>query len=316
MAKKETYSFAFDPVAALRNAPKLMGMELRQCGPNKLCGGYYLNGDIHQWRRDKIKVFISRGSVWVAEEGGRCISLPQWLIEFGHCADYKDAIRVIKGQSQAIDWGEHQIRIKELAVKYVSPDVLMGCKKFDLNKCTLFRWFCSIFPEDKVREAFDKYNVTTDSNGLAVFWSVDQNGRILHDKRMRFKEDGHRDKDFGGTRVYKTADGYSARCFFGSHLIQDNGDVLVVESERTALALYLVTGKIAVATAGKNNLREKDERFLCYPDKDSFEEWENSGNRCVRWFEDWELPLDQQPRTADVLDMIEWRYKNGYCLYL
>jgi hypothetical protein len=200
--------------------------------------------------------------------------------------------------------------------RYVDPSALEGAKAYNLRNCPLFRWFCTLLPEDRVREAFDRYNVTTDGQGLAVFWAVDQNGRILHDKRMKFKEDGHRDKDFGGTRVYKTADGYSARCFFGSHLIQDSGDILVVESERTALALYLVTGKIAIATAGKNNLREKDERFLCYPDKDSFEEWENSGNRCVRWFEDWELPLDQQPRTADVLDMIEWRYKNGYCLYL
>lgn len=312
----DKYSGMYDVVAALRNAPRLLGMELRENGKNKLCGGYYLNGDLHPWRRDKLKVFISRGSVWVAEEGDRCISLPQWLIEFGHCADYKEAIRVIKGQSQSFNWDEHKIRTSENVVKYVPKEVLFAAKQFDLQKCPLFRWFCHLFSENRVREAFEKYNVTTDGRGLAVFWAVDQNGRILHDKRMKFLEDGHRDKDFGGTREYKTADGYSARCLFGAHLIKEDGDVLVVESERTALMLYLVTGKVAVATAGKNNLRERDERFLCYPDKDGFEEWEATGNRCIRWFDDWELPLNEQPRTADPLDMIEWRYKNGYGLYL
>ena len=141
MGKEDKYRFFYDPLTALRNAPKLMGMDLKPCGPNKLCGGYYLNKDIHPWRRDKLKIFVSRGSVWVAEEGFRCISLPQWLIEFGHCADYKEALRVINGQNQAIDWTEHQVRFKEAEIKYVSPDILQAAKAYDLRNCPLFRWF-------------------------------------------------------------------------------------------------------------------------------------------------------------------------------
>lgn len=313
MGKGDSYRFAYDPLTALRNAPKLMGMDLKPCGPNKLCGGYYLNGDIHPWRRDKLKLFISRGSVWAAEEGGRCISLPQWLIEFGHCADYKEALRVINGQSQAIDWTERHMRFKKAAIKYVSPDILQAAKTYDLRNCPLFRWFCTLFTEDRVREAFDRYNVTTDGQGLAVFWAVNQDGRILHDKRMKYLPTGRRDKNFGGTRQYRTADGFSGRCFFGSHLIPECGDkdILVTESEKSAIGLYLWTGKTVVATAGKNNLRERDPRLLCYPDKDGFEDWEATGNRCVRWFDDWELPYEQQPPTADVMDMIEWKILNS-----
>ena len=309
MEKKDRYSFAYDPVAALRNAPRLMGMELRECGTNKLCGPYYLNRDLHQWRRDKLKLFVSRGSVWCAEEGGRCISLPQWLIEFGGASDYKDALRIIRGQSQTIDWSKHEVRAKNDTVKYVSPDVLQGAKAYDLRKCPLFLWFCTLFPERRVREAFDRYNVTTDGQGLAVFWAVNQDGRILHDKRMKYLPTGRRDKSFGGTRLYKTADGYSARCFFGSHLIPACGDsdILTVESEKSAIGLYLWTGKTVIATAGKNNLHERDSRLLCYPDKDGFDEWEATGNRCIRWFDEWELPYEQQPPTADVMDMIEWK---------
>ena len=311
MEKKEYRRYDYDPVAALRNAPSLLGMELRQCGQNKLCGGYYLNGDIHPWRRDKIKVFISRGSVWVAEEGGQCISLPNWLIQYGHCADFREAIRAIKGQSQALDWSERKVRQKETEIKYVSKDVLEAAKRYDLRTCPLFRWFCTLFPEDRVREAFERYNVTTDSKGLAVFWVVNQDGRILHDKRMKYFPTGRRDKDFGGTRIYKTADGYSGRAAFGAHLIRESGDVLVTESEKSAIGLYLWTGQTVIATAGKNNLRERDPRLLCYPDKDGFEEWESTGNRCVRWFDDWELPYEQQPPTADIMDMIEWKILNN-----
>lgn len=305
MSEKVTYRVAnYDPIAALKNAPRLMGMELRECGKNKLCGPYYLSGDIHPWRRDKIKVFISRNSVWVAEEGGRCISLPQWLIEFGHCADYKEALRVIRGQSQAIDWGERKVRISERVVKYVPKEVLTAAKQFDLRNCPLFRWFCTLFPEDRVREAFERYNVTTDSKGLAVFWAVNQEGRILHDKRIKYLENGHRDKSFGGTRKFKTADGYSGRCFFGSHLIPEEGDIYVTESEKSAIALYLVTGKCVVATAGKNNLREKDDRLVCYPDMDGIAEWTATGNRIKEW---WTFLGDKIPLgpTDDVCDLIE-----------
>lgn len=300
----------------MNNAERLLGLELKRVG-RQLVGGYYLDGERHPWRRDKLKVFIWHGGVYVQEEGGRTISLPTWLIEFGGARDYGEALKMINGRSQVLHWDRAEMMRTKETVRYVSADIVTAAKGYDLRGCPLFRWFCTMFDEEKVREAWERYNVTTDGKGLAVFWSVDQYGHILHDKRMRYGEDGHRDKNFGGTRQYKTADGYSGRCFFGAHLIQQSeGDILVVESEKTALMLYLVTGKVAVATAGKNNLRDKDSRFLCFPDKDAFEEWENSGNRCVRWFEGWELPLELQPRTADVLDMLEWRFKNGKGLYL
>lgn len=308
MGKEDSYRFAYDPVSTMQNVPKLLGMEMTWHGGGWQ-GGYYLNGDRHAFRRDKLKVFIGRGSIWISEEGGRCISLPQWLIEFGGAADFKEALRIIKGQPQSIEWSRQFRERINPKPEYVSKDVLEAAKSYDLQNCPLFRWFCSLFPEDRVKEAFDRYNVTTDGRGLAVFWAVNQDGLILHDKRMKYLPTGRRDKSFGGTRQYRTADGYSGRCFFGSHLIPacGNGDILTVESEKSAIGLYLWTGKTVIATAGKNNLRERDPRLLCFPDKDGFEDWEATGNRCVRWFDDWELPYEQQPPTADIMDMIEWK---------
>ena len=212
MEKKERYMFAYDPLAALNNAPRLLGLELHEKGGNRLEGGYYLDGTPHSWRRDKLKVFISRGSVWVMEEGGRCISLPQWLIEYGGAADYKDALKMIKGESQALRWSHEVVYKKACVVKYVDGDVLRGARAFPLEKSPLFRWMCGLFAEERVRDAWHRYCVTADDKGRTCFWYVNGDGKICHDKVISYKEDGHRDKACSMGRVFRVRDGYSARC--------------------------------------------------------------------------------------------------------
>lgn len=303
---KDSLRFAYDPVAALRNAPKLLGMELTQHGKG-LQGGYYLNGDMHSYRQDKLKVFIGRGSVWVSEEGGRCISLPQWLIEFGGAADFKDALRMIKGESQAIHWSR-ELREKAMQkMQYVSADVLEGAKRYDLRGCSLFRWMCGMFPEDRVREVWDRYNVTTDSHGNCVFWYVDQYGKILFDKRILYGEDGHRRKDFFPGRQFRVADGYSGRCYFGACIPDDGRKAFIMESEKSALlaALYY-EGRRFLATGGKSNLREIEPNMMLVPDMDARLEWEEKGE-VWPWWEKWGIPAEQIPGHADIGDMIVWK---------
>lgn len=308
----DKYSGMYDVVAALRNAPRLLGMELRENGKNKLCGPYYLNGDLHPWRRDKLKVFINRGSVWVAEEGDRCISLPQWLIEFGAAADFKDALRMIKGESQAMNWSREVRHKASGEVKYVSPDVLLGAKGYDLKTCPLFRWMCEMFPEERVREAWEKYNVTTDSHGNAVFWYVNQDGKILYDKRIAFRDDGHRRKDFFPGREYRVGDGYSARCYFGACIPDDGRKAFICESEKTALlASLFYGGRRFLATGGKGNLREIGPNEMLVPDMDARAEWEEKGE-VWSWWEKWGIPMERIPEHADIGDMIEYKMK-GLC---
>lgn len=307
MGKKNTYSFAYDPLAALHNAPKLLGMELREKGNDRLEGGYYLNGEPHQWRRDKIKVFIGRGSVWVMEEGGRCISLTQWLIEFGGASDYKDALRMIKGESQALHWnGEMRQRVAQ-QIKYIDADVLRGAKAFPLEKSPLFRWMCGLFSESEVREVWDRYNVTADERGRTSFWYVNGDGKICHDKKIYYREDGHRDKERPMGRDYRVGDGFGGRCFFGAHLIPSDGEICCVESEKTALlcALYC-PNKVWVATGGKSNLKGINQRFLLYPDMDAVEDWSGRGGTIVEWWRIWALPESERPHGADIGDMIVW----------
>lgn len=306
MSKEDRFRGLYDPVAALRNAPKLMGMELSQHG-NGLQGGYYLNGEKHAYRRDKLKVFISRGGVWVSEEGDRCISLPQWLIEFGGAADFKDAVKMIKGESQAINW-THEVRQKAVPkVQYVSPDVLEGARQYPLESSPLFRWMCTLFPEEKVRAVWEKYNVTTDSHGNTVFWYVDQDGKILFDKRILYWEDGHRRKDFFPGRQFRVSDGYSGRCYFGACVPDDGRKAFIMESEKSVLLASLYyEGRRFLATGGKSNLREIEPNMMLVPDMDARCEWEEKGE-VWPWWEKWGIPVEQIPGHGDLGDMIVYK---------
>lgn len=302
MGKEDKYRFAYDPVATMQNVPKLLGMELTARG-HQLEGGYYLNRDRHPYRRDKLKVFISRGSIWVNEEGGRCVSLPQWLIEFGGASDLKEALRIINGQPQAIEWNrEFRDRVTQKE-QHVGPDVLEAARQYPLERCPLFRWMCRMFPEEKVREAWDVYNVTTDSHGNAVFWYVNQEGKILYDKRIAYKEDGHRNKEFFPGRQYRVADGFSGRCYFGACVPDDGKKAFVVESEKSAILGHLFYGRRFLATGGKANLRDVDRRMLLLPDMDARREWEERGE-VWPWWEKWPEG-ESVPDHADIGDLIE-----------
>lgn len=304
---KDAFRFDYDPVQAMANCGKLMGMELTPHG-RELRGGYYMNGEPHPYRKDKLKIYTKGGSVWVMEEGDRCISLTQWLIEFGGAADYREAVRMIKGESQALHWnGEFRKRI-EVETKYVPQDALIGARQYDLRKCNLFNWMCRMFPEERVREAWDLYNVTTDSHGNVVYWYVDQNGKILYDKRILYKADGHRDKSFFPGRQFRIADGYNGRCYFGANVPQDGRKSFIVESEKSAILAYLYYGRTFLATGGKGNLREIDPNMLLCPDMDARMDWEEKGE-VWPWWEKW--PAGEAiPDHADIGDMIARRLLN------
>lgn len=305
---KDSFRFSYDPLIALNNAEKLLGMQLRPCGPNRLAGGYYINGEPHPYRKEKLKVFISRGSVWVSEEGGPILSLPNWLVQYGGAADFRDALRMIKGESQALHWNG-EVRKKAVQErKTVPPDVLIGAKAFDLKKCNLFNWMCSLFPEEKVRAAWDLYNVTTDWHGNAVYWFVDRDGKILFDKRIAYKDDGHRDRNVFPGRYYRISDGFSGKCYFGANTVKDAGKIYVCESEKTAILVYLMYGRQCVATGGKGNLREVDPRMVLLPDMDGRAEWSEKGE-VWPWWEKWGIPVETIPGHADIGDMIEWKMK-------
>ena len=58
--------------------PEIMGLELVRNG-KMWCGRYYINGDVHPFRADKLKCKIYQSMVFVYEQGGESLSLPEWL---------------------------------------------------------------------------------------------------------------------------------------------------------------------------------------------------------------------------------------------
>lgn len=271
----------YDVHRVFEDIPKIMGLELVRRGDHWE-GGYYMNGDRHRFRKDKLKVAKWNNDIWVHEEGGESQSITTWLQNYGGAADFWAAVDILKGCKRPLKF-DGVFRKKENKELTVSRDVYDGAMAYDYAKCNLFRWMAGLFGEEKVRDAWRKYGVSTDNHGNAVFWFVDVNGRILHDKRMAYLENGHRNREFGAWRKFTMAKGYTGKCFFGANLWKDAKKVYVCESEKTALLFYLYYGKPIIATGGKNALTEVDDHLVLVPDMDAREEWEEKGTVWKWW---------------------------------
>ena len=302
MEKKDRYSFAYDTFAAMQNLPKLLGMELTRHG-NGWQGGFYITGEPHPIRRDKLKAYIWKGGVFISEEGGQTMSLPNWLIQYGGASDFKDALRIIKGESQALHWDGELTHKKVEANKHISPDVLAGAKAYDLNLSPLFRYMSSLFGEDRVRKVWNAYNVTATSKGGTCFWYLNPSGQICHDKVVWYGEDGHRIKTLPMGRQYRIGDGYTENPMFGSHF--KNRPKGILESEKSALYASCYYGGVWLATGGKGNLRDPGGIPL-YADRDAEDTWSTKGD-CVDWYSDW----PECGEHSDLGDKIEWLVLNN-----
>jgi hypothetical protein len=292
---------AYDVRRVFEDIPALMGLDLVRRGDHWE-GGYYLTGDTHPFRRDKMKVTKWGNDIWVHEEGGESVPIRRWLVEYGGCGDAVDALRRLRGHQVAVRYERPAPRAEE--VRHVSPDAVSGAAAYDLGGCALFRWMCGLFPEDRVREVWGEYCVTTDGHGNCVYWYRDAEGSFLYDKRICYGADGHRDRSFFPGRVYRVGDGYTGRCYFGDHLPADGRGTYIVESEKSALLCRLYYGRRFVATGGKGNLRAVPEGAVLLPDVDAVEEWGAKG-RVWPWWERW--GVSGVPPHADIGDMVVWK---------
>lgn len=278
-----------DMYAVMQHVPEILGMELTW-RKDAWEGRYYLNGERHPYKRDKLKVKFwkapdGRTHIVLHEQGNNSMSLQSWLIAYGGASDYKAAMNIMRGcKPCSLELGR-TIRKREQEVVYVERAEFERFKEYDLNRCNLFAFMCRLFGEERVREVWERYNVTTDDKGNVCYWYVDPEGRICHDKVLSYRYNGHRDKRFTFRR-FKTDAGYSARCFFGSHLIEQGKEYHCVESEKSCLlAALMYPDKIWVATGGKNQLRDVDSLMVLYPDCDCIDEWSAiEGARICEWW--------------------------------
>lgn len=167
---------------------------------------------------------------------------------------------------------------------------------------TLCNWIRSL-PWDaeqckRVEPVLKDYLIGRSKQGHTIFWQVDEMGNIRTGKMMRYKPDGHRDKEtpynFDWIHAALLRAGkydpekYEKRTtLFGMHLLDPTAPatVNIVESEKTALICAIAYGNMRenvwMASGGLTFLSperlkpiiNRDRRIILYPDHDGIEAW-------------------------------------------
>ena len=178
------------------------------------------------------------------------------------------------------------------------PHTMMASRE-RLDDDTLIQWIrrqpWDYVAAKRVGEMLKAYHIGHARNGMTIFWQIDEQGKVRTGKMMRYKSDGHRDKETrynfdwihsSLARRRKIYDGNGEvtgegplpfpdiydpdkqecrPCYFGLHLLDAYGKeatVCLVESEKTALLMAIQYGNHAkqvwMACGGLENLsREK-----------------------------------------------------------
>lgn len=111
----------------------------------------------------------------------------------------------------------------------------------------LYCYLSQIFGTNKTNCAFAKYSVTDDTSGGSVFWQTDGKGAATTGRIIHYKTDGHRNKDFAPYWVHSIvikagklpSDYNPPKYLFGLNTITKGANVLIVESEKSAIICYL-----------------------------------------------------------------------------
>ena len=157
----------------------------------------------------------------------------------------------------------------------------------------------------RLEETIQAYKLGHAVNGMTIYWQIDEKQKVRTGKMMRYKNDGHRDREskYGfdwihsalirrGPNKYYDPDKQECRpCFFGLHLLNaykvKNVDqaVCIVESEKTAIIMATLwgnnTNQVWMACGGLENLSreklkpiiEQHRRIILYPDRDGISKW-------------------------------------------
>lgn len=157
----------------------------------------------------------------------------------------------------------------------------------------------------RLEENIQAYKLGHSNSGMVIYWLIDDQNQVRTGKMMRYKEDGHRDREcsYGfdwihstlirrGPSKYYDPDKQECRpCYFGLHLLNAykaknvEQTVCIVESEKTALIMATIygnnTNQVWMACGGMENLSrerlkpiiDQGRRIILYPDRDGIDKW-------------------------------------------
>ena len=188
----------------------------------------------------------------------------------------------------------------------------------------------------RIEEVLKMYHVGHSRKGHTMWWQIDEKGRVRTGKMMKYRVDGHRDKeapynfDWVHAALYRDENlpqyddmkTDEVQTLFGMHLLNETkGDVYIVESEKTAIIMSILYGHssgVWMATGGKQNLKrekllpiiEAKRRIVLYPDRDAIEEWEKLADAIdyqnmtlnTEPVKKWWIPEDGE--KADIADVV------------
>ena len=195
--------------------------------------------------------------------------------------------------------------------------------------------------------AFDTENKATGEllhHEWTMFFMLDEQNVLHNCHMMKYKADGHRDKEDPYNQTWLHARMKYARqgrfdeekesasyCMFGQHLLNayPNAAVNIVESEKTALIMAAAYGnherQIWMACAGMQNLSrerlkgiiEAKRDIVLFPDRDGIQRWCKKANELqyshisinTQAVRDWWLPEDGE--KADIADVVLRIIRNG-----
>ena len=141
---------------------------------------------------------------------------------------------------------------------------------------------------ERIVAVVNDYQLGVTKEGHVIYWNIDKDESVRMGKVMKYKTDGHRDKNFTPLSIPKElskcgklkADYTIKQTLFGEHLLRhsQNADktICIVESEKSAVICSLcIPDALWLATGSKGNLQDgrmsaaKGHKVILFPDTDS-----------------------------------------------
>ena len=316
---------------------------LRKSGNNYTCHCPF-HDDRHDGnfiiRPKHVAKYPNTWHCFVCDEGGDAV---KFLMK-KEGLSFPDAIRWL-ARRKGIDVDDRTVKIDIKPYVPPPPPPLMEMKRELVKKTMMERTYgvnflswlwhlpWSTTQRERVNGVLWDYCVGGWKDGRIVFWQIDHNGVPRAAKLMRYKSDGHRDKQSHPGWIYNQPgikqeydpEGHTIlKPGFGLHLLNryPQAEVQVVESEKTAIVCAIYFGepekRLWVATAGKGNLSKSilqpmiDQRrvIALHPDKDGVEDWKDCcrdigyKNLYTNTFSTSVLWQEQDGDKADIADVL------------
>lgn len=232
-----------------------------------------------------------------------------WI--YGYCHSCGESFLPNTKSSGIMKAHKHIELKKQIKQKFVSQQLVNKTyRHYDKNIFAI--WLKVMFNGYNIN--FSKFGVGTAKGGYTIFWYINYKGEITNGKKLLYKPNGHRNKDYTPCYLYKKTDGYYT-CLFGEHLLSTNisKTICLVESEKSAIiGNTIFPDFIWLASGGANALNYSNAQILrrrkvIYP-----HDADNAGRKSVEQFKQiaksigfYISPIDLAPNKTDGSDIVD-----------